>query len=154
MTVTWDCVEKLENKELINEFEQLINWQLPESFRAFITENNSCCPAQRTCFKTSDGEERVLRNIYDFNKGSVISIWDFCDFPEEDRRWFKEQYGGELNDYVAFADDVLGNSVCFDKNSGKVTLYDREADKMSIIADDFTAFLDKLYVSEEENTVD
>lgn len=151
--IKWDCIEKLTDEALISEFEQEIDWILPESYKKFVKENNSCRPEKRTCF-LADGNEAEMNNFYDFNKGSVISIWDFYDFPEEDRKWFKEQYGGELNDYVAFADDPVGNSVCFCKNDGSVTFYDRENDKMSAVAPDFTAFLTALYVRDTDETVD
>ena len=146
--VKWECVETLENEGLIEEFEQLIGWQLPESFKEFVKKYNSCKPSKTTLFKTCDGAVAELCNFYDFNKGSVISIWDFYDFPEEDRKWFKEQFGGELNDYIAFADDPAGNSVCFNKCNGEVTFYDRENDKMSVIATDFDGFINALYESE------
>ncbi len=148
MAVCWDCIEKLEDEALLGEFEQLIGWKLPESYKEFVKQNNSCKPYEPTFFETVDGERFELCNFYDFNKGSVISVWDFYDFPEEDRKWFKEQYGGELNDYIAFADDPAGNSICFNKQNGEVTFYDRENDKMSVIAENFDAFLNALFVSE------
>ena len=146
MSVCWDCIEKLEDEALLSEFEQLIGWDLPEEFKEFVKKYNSCKPQTSAYFKTDDDIEVELINFYDFNKGSVISIWDFYDFPEEDRKWFKEQYGGELNDYFAFADANLGNSICFNKQNGAVTFYDRENDKMSKVADDFGKFINSLYV--------
>ena len=146
MSVCWDCIEKLEDEALLSEFEQMVGWQLPEDFKEFVKKYNSCKPCKATAFKTEDGVEVELGNFYDFNKGSVISIWDFYDFPEEDRKWFKEQYGGELNDYIAFADATLGNSICFNKQNGEVTFYDRENDKMSAVAADFNGFINALYV--------
>ena len=151
--IKWDCIEKLNDERFIAEFEQEIGWVLPESYKVFVRENNSCQPEKRTCFSV-DGNEVELNHFYNLNKGSVISIWDFYDFPEEDRKWFKEQYGGELNDHIAFADDTDGNAVCFYKVDGSVTHYDRENDKMSTVAPDFAAFLAALYVHETDETVD
>ena len=42
--IKWDCIEKLHDERLIAEFEQEIGWVLPESYKAFVKENNSCQP--------------------------------------------------------------------------------------------------------------
>jgi hypothetical protein len=71
----------------------------------------------------------------------------YGDFNEEfslRKEWFKIIDRGELKGHVFFAQDDLGNFYSFSPENGSVHCVSRSEPKFSLIAGDFSAFLEEL----------
>ncbi len=155
MNVSFVDGELLESEALLKEFEELIQWELPDDFRDFVKKYNGAQTEGCVCFK-SELFETVFDTMLNFNRTTQpkMSIWEFYDFIDEHYDWYKKQkYDekyGELSDYFVFAVTVFGDNVCFNKKNGAVYHFDHESCELGKIADSFSEFLNSLYVDDDD----
>lgn len=130
----WKYVKTLETEDNIDEFECLVKYAFPESFRKCVTNYNGGRPSKRV-FDTDKRRERELKSFLSFNKEDRENVWKINE-------WNKSEL---LDRYIAFAIDNFGNLICFDANDDKVIFMDLEGVIIEDIADSFTDFLECLY---------
>lgn len=130
----WKYVKPLTSEELINEFECMVKYSLPNDFKACVMEHNGGRP-ERRAFDTDVSKERELKSFLSFNKEDKETIWKIHDWNHE-----------ELKDkYVAFAIDNFGNLICFDVCSNRIVFMNLDDMSIEGIADDFESFIRNLY---------
>lgn len=119
--------------DLINEVEKMVNYSFPEDYKNYIL-NLSSLKLERNLFKSSNGVEKVLRCLLSYDEDSKNNIMKF------------QTIDSELNgSIVPFGLLEFGDLLCFDKENNTVVMYDHELDKINMLANDFTGFLDMLY---------
>ena len=132
--MNWKYVKPLKSEDLISEFEKAQNIEFPESFKELVRINNGGRP-EKDIFDTDAAKERTIKSFLSFNKEDRETVWKIADWNED-----------VLKDaYVAFGIDNFGNLICFKKNDLSVVFLDTESINEEMIADDFSAFIDKLY---------
>lgn len=133
--MNWKYIKPLKNENAIKEFEETYNFVFPDSFKEIVKKNNGARP-EMDIYDTNLTKERTIKSLLSFNKDDKESIWKIAE-------WNK----GELNEkFIAFAIDHFGNLICFHINDGTIIFVDMENLKTEIIADDFSCFLNKLYI--------
>lgn len=130
----WKYVKPLTSEELMNEFECMVKYSLPNDFRVCVMEHNGGRPDRRA-FDTDVCKERELKSFLSFNKEDKETIWKIHD-------WNQEELGDR---YIAFAIDNFGNLICFDTDNNKVVFINLEDKSVELIANDFGTFLKCLY---------
>lgn len=130
----WKYVKSLKSEDLVNEFECLVKYSFPDSFRTCVIENNGGRPNKRT-FDTNVRRERELKSFLSFNKEDKETVWKI-----------QEWNTNELEDrYIAFGIDNFGNLICFDANNDHIIFINLEKGSIESIAHDFDSFLKGLY---------
>ncbi len=157
MRIQFKCYEKLEDKALLDEFEELIDWKLPKDFRRFVRKYNAAQMELNitygVCFRLND-QDCALDRFMNFNRSSedlgVNCIWEWYDFIDDDYEYFEEENlaekYGELCDYFAFAYTPSDCKICFNKKNGGVYYFDTDDCSLTKIADNFTKFVKGLYI--------
>lgn len=134
MKLTWYFSEPLESPDRIREFETAEAYIFPAAFVKCVKAHNGGYPSAGT-FDTEDTEERELKSLLSFNKDTENSIW-------EATARLREKFG---NRYLPFAEDDLGNPVCFAREDGAVFFVDLHAGREEWAAENFEDFLEGLY---------
>ena len=135
--MNWKYVKPLKSEDLISEFEKAHNIEFPESFIELVRINNGGRP-EKDIFDTDAAKERTIKSFLSFNKEDRETVWKIADWNED-----------VLKDaYVAFGIDNFGDLICFKKSDLSVIFLDTESVNEEMIADDFSAFIDKLYADQ------
>ena len=132
----WKYVKNLESADLISEFEELTKYILCDSFKECVVAYNGGRPSGMF-FDTNKNNARAIKTFLSFNKTDKENVWDAIKCDKE----------ALAERYIPFAVDYFGNSVCFDTENNEVVFIDHENTNVEIAADDFDAFLRKLYDS-------
>lgn len=152
MILEWDFVISLESENLIDEFEKLVKYKFPRSFRKCVKMNNAGYPSKEI-FVTAVEAERCIEHLLSFNRSDCCSIWDELEAYESNIK-VAEQYNdideskmlqNIIDNYVIFAEDPGGNQIAFKKIDDSVVYIDHENLEVEHIADSFDEFLDCLY---------
>lgn len=130
----WRYVKKLTSVNLIDEFEQLVEYKFCESFKKCVLINNGG-RLNKKCFLAEKSEERVLKSFLSFNKEDKENVWDMFEWIEKEIK----------KKYIPFAIDNFGNLVCFDKSNDKIVFVNNDNMSVQIVAETFDDFLKTLY---------
>ena len=135
--MNWKRVKPIKDENAIQEFESLVQYTFPDSFKACVALYNGGRP-EKTGFLTATKEEMLVKALFSFNKNDLEHIWLANEWAEEDEVEIRKQY-------VAFAGDDFGNSICFEKSTDNVVFLDHETLEVEFVAADFDAFLECLF---------
>jgi hypothetical protein len=135
---------KLIDDIVLNEFESLINNQLPIDYKLFVLPNN---PVELSSFIYTLSERKYyVDKFYSANKNDALNLFDIF----ENQSWYFDCK------YFPFAYDSGGWQfvICIEKgeNYGKVYFcrMDEELDKaLTLLADSFEEFINSLKASDE-----
>lgn len=127
-------VKLLKSEKLIDDYECQVKYVFNESFRKFVLKNNGGRPKKKI-FDTDKTKERELKTFLSFNHEDRETVWKLFEWNKEELK----------NRYIPFAIDNFGNLICFDGNNDKIVFINHENLSIEIIADNFDAFINKLY---------
>ncbi len=125
-------IKPLENKSLVNEFEDVCSHKFSESFAKFVLEKNGSRPSC-SVFYTKQNKERVMKSFLSFNKQDRETIWSIWDICKSDLK----------QKLIPFAIDNFGNLICFNEKNN-VVFWEHETIDIDFIANDFDEFLNNL----------
>ena len=132
--MNWKYVKALKSKNAIKEFEVAFKFEFPDSFKETVANYNGGRPEKDT-YDTDKTKERTIKSLLSFNKEDKETIWKIADWNNDELK----------DDFIAFAIDHFGNLICFSVSDKSIAFMDMETLKTETIANDFSAFLDKLY---------
>lgn len=135
-------LEKLdtEEKNIISEVENDINYQFPKDFKNFILGKRDL-HIKPNLFKVN-GQEKILRYINSFDKHSITYIGKIQNFDSK----YKDSI-------VPFAELEFGDNLCFDRKTNKIVIYNHEEDTIREVAENWNKFYSTLY-NKSENKYD
>lgn len=128
--IGWKYVKPLKSAELINDYERLTGYSLPQEFKNLIIESNGGRPERRV-FNTNAENEREIKSFLSFNADDKETVWQAYE-------WLKDKFG---NKYLAFAIDNFGNIICFDTDNGNVVFLNHEDLSAECISATFGDFI-------------
>ncbi len=130
----WKYIKNLKDNRLITEFENTVEYKLPESFVLCVMQNNGGRPAKK-CFLTDVKNERVIKSMLSFNREDRETVWMALD-------WFDKSF---YKRFVVFGIDDFGNVICFRKKDSAVFFIEHETDNIEYVSDSFEHFIESLY---------
>lgn len=133
--MNWKYVKALKSENAIKEFESTFKFEFPDSFKEVVANYNGGRP-EKDVYDTNKTKERTIKSLLSFNKDDKETIWKIAEWNKDELK----------SDFIAFAIDHFGNLVCFSVSDKSVIFMDMETLKTETIANDFSAFLDKLYM--------
>ena len=149
----WRYVKSLTDPGLIEAYEKHIRYRFPDEFKAFAAANNGGRPPKKKdlFYSFCAGRKcvRVFKALFSFNRDDPGSIWKIEGWQRE---WGRKE--GELDRYIAFANDPGGNMICFDKNDSKIVYInleycdEGESEMRETVADSFTELIGGLFSEE------
>ena len=119
-------------EEEINEVENELNYKFPEDFKNFILGNKDL-HIKPNLFKVNN-KEKVLRYICSFDKNSIIYIGKSQNFDSE----YKDSI-------IPFAVLEFGDTLCFDRETNVIVIYNHEEDSIEKVAKNWDEFYTILY---------
>jgi len=133
----------------LEDFEQIIQYRLPEDYRKYLLDFNGAEPINTVCsISDAEGETRIH---------SMLGIHDGPEYCRLESN-FGDDNSTRKTGLLTFSDDTFGNYFCIyllPKHYGGVYFYDHESsyaddiDTLIRIADSFDCFIESL-TSEEE----
>ena len=138
--MNWRSVKPLVSDNIIDEFEETINYRFPDSFREFVKINNGGQPSHKM-FNTKTVKERVFNNLLSFNKEDLNNVWRTNDWNGEMADWNNDK---RMEKYVTCAQDAFGNLICFDKTNDKIVFIDHEDLNIEPVSNSFERFIKSL----------
>lgn len=128
-------IEKLDSEilEYINNVEKEINYNFTEEYKNYLLNHSSLKP-KKNILGLSNGTEKLVRYFYSMEPNNKTYILKFQNFDSK----FKDKL-------VPFAELEFGDTLCFERESNKIVVYNHEADIIESIANDWTIFMNKLY---------
>ena len=150
-----DSGEKID-RVVLSELEKELNVKLPEDYKKFMIKNNGGTPAEDLAFdfldvSTNKKNSSIIQSFF--------VIYDEETYEDDDlKKSYRilQAYGATPSNMLPLGNDPGGNFICMcisGENYGKVFFADHELEDletgymvMSIIADSFSEFIDKLYV--------
>ena len=133
--MNWKYVKALKTENLIKEFEATFKFEFPVSFIDTVVNYNGGRP-EMDVYDTDKTKERTIKSLLSFNKEDKETIWKIAEWSKDELK----------DDYIAFAIDHFGNLLCFSVSDRSIVFMDMETLKTEMIANDFSTFIDKLYV--------
>ena len=113
--ITWMFIKPLASWASAEELFATHNVMLPASIVSFLVRNNGASPS-KSGFRTSDGKEQILNNLFDYNEGELCYVSIALDAV------------GEHPGLCPVGRDPFGNYICLDLCCGGVVFYDHEED--------------------------
>lgn len=128
-------IEKLDSEilEYINNVEKEINYNFTEEYKNYLLNHSSLKP-KKNILGLSNGTEKLVRYFYSMEPDSKTYILKFQNFDSK----LKDKL-------VPFAELEFGDTLCFERESNKIVVYNHEADTIENIADDWIIFIKELY---------
>lgn len=128
-------IEKLDSEilEYINNVEKEINYTFVEDYKKYILSNSNLKP-EKNILGLLNGNEKIVRYFYSMEPNSKTYILKFQNFDSELK-----------NKLIPFAELEFGDTLCFERESNKIVVYNHEADTIDIIANDWNKFIKELY---------
>lgn len=130
-------MNKEERKNIINEVENEINFHFPKDFKNFILAKIDL-HIKPNVFKVN-GQEKILRYINSLDKHSNIYIGKAQNFDSEHK-----------DSIVPFAELEFGDTLCFDRKTKKIVIYNHEEDNIREVAENWNEFYSTLYIIPED----
>lgn len=128
-------IEKLDSEILqyISNVEKEINYTFVEDYKKYLL-NNSVLKPEKNIVGLSNGNEKLVRYFYSMDPNSKTYILKFQSFDSK----LKDKI-------IPFAELEFGDTLCFERETNKIGIYNHEADTFDIIADDWNTFIKELY---------
>lgn len=127
----WLFPEPVQNMSILDMIQREFCITLPRSYIDGIEQFNGAYP-ECSRFMTKEGNERTVKCFLSVNQGDDDNIWDM-------------NLDAVTCDYVAFAMDDFGNSICFSKKDLSIWFWDHETEQAERVADGFDVFIASLY---------
>lgn len=128
-------IEKLDSGilEYINNVEKEINYTFVNKYKDYLLKHPSLKP-EKNILGLLNGTEKLVRYFYSIDPNSKTYILKFQSFDSE----LKDKL-------IPFAELEFGDTLCFERETNKIGIYNHEADTFDIIADDWNTFIKELY---------
>ncbi len=127
-------IEKLDSEILqyISNVEKEINYTFVEDYKKYLL-NNSMLKPEKNILGLSNGTEKLVRYFYSMDPNSKTYILKFQSFDSE----LKDKL-------VPFAELEFGDTLCFERETNRIIIYNHEIDTFDIVADNWNNFILKL----------
>lgn len=127
-------IEKLDSEilEYINNVEKEINYTFVEEYKNYLL-NHSSLKLEKKLLGLVNGNEKLVRHFYSMDPNSKIYILKFQSFDSELR-----------DRLVPFAELEFGDTLCFERKTNKIVVYNHETDTIDDIANNWDDFIEKL----------
>lgn len=119
--------------EYINNIEKEINYTFVNEYKDYLLKHPSLKP-EKNILGLLNGTEKLVRYFYSIDPNSKTYILKFQSFDSE----LKDKL-------IPFAELEFGDTLCFERETNKIGIYNHEADTFDIIADDWNTFIKELY---------
>lgn len=119
--------------EYISNVEKEINYTFSEEYKNYLLKHSILKP-DKNILGLSNGEEKIIRYFYSMDSNSKIYILKFQSFDSD----LKDKI-------IPFAELEFGDTLCFERETNKIGIYNNETDTFDIIADDWNTFIKELY---------
>ena len=128
-------IEKIDSEILgyINNVEKEINYTFSEEYKNYLLTHSVLKP-EKNILGLSNGDEKLVRYFYSMDSNNKIYILKFQNFDSV----LKDKI-------IPFAELEFGDTLCFERETNKIGIYNHEADTFDIIADDWNTFIKELY---------
>lgn len=119
--------------EYISYIEKEINYTFSEEYKNYLLKHSILKP-DKNILGLSNGEEKLIRYFYSMDSNSKIYILKF------------QSFNSDLKDkIIPFAELEFGDTLCFERETNKIGIYNNKTDTFDIIADDWNTFIKELY---------
>ena len=118
--ITWKYVKRLDNTELIDSFLEKHHVQLPDVLTSLIKENNGGRPSDKTII-TDSNREHVFKSLLSYNEHDLETVYSVYPDLFIDTQLFP------------VGSDAAGNFICYNRENGKICLYNHETDTVEDI---------------------
>lgn len=128
-------IQKLDFEILdyISNVEKEINYTFSEEYKEYLVKQSSLKP-EKNILGLSNGTEKLVRYFYSMDPNSKTYILKFQSFDSE----LKDKL-------VPFAELEFGDTLCFERESNKIVVYNHELDTIDVVANDWNNFIKELY---------
>ena len=128
-------IEKLDYEILqyIINVEKQVNYNFVEDYKNYLL-NHTVLKPEKNILELSNGVEKLVRYFYSMDPNSKTYILKFQSLDSE----FK-------NKLVPFGELEFGDTLCFERETNKIVVYNHENDTIDLIANDWNGFMAKLY---------
>jgi len=128
-------IEKLDYEILqyIINVEKQVNYNFVEDYKNYLLNHTELKP-EKNILELSNGVEKLVRYFYSMDPNSKTYILKFQGLDSE----FK-------NKLVPFGELEFGDTLCFERESNKIVVYNHENDTIDLVANDWNIFMAKLY---------
>lgn len=128
-------IEKLDSEtlEYISNVEKEINYTFSEEYKNYLLKLSSLKP-EKNVLGLSNGTEKLVRYFYSMDPNSKTYILKFQSFDSE----LKDKL-------VPFAELEFGDTLCFERETNKIVIYNHETDTIDVVANDWNNFIKELY---------
>lgn len=128
-------IEKLNSEilEYISNVEKKLNYTFKEEYKNYLLKH-SVLKLDKNILGLPTGEEKKVKCFYSMDPSSKTYILNFQSFDSE----LKDKI-------IPFAELEFGDTVCFERETNKIGIYNHETDNFNIIADDWNTFIKELY---------
>lgn len=114
----------------IKSIENVLNYVFPEDYKNYIIHNNNLADT----ILLFNGNEKVIRKLFSMTK--------------EDKYYYilnHQKFDSKLvNKIIPIALLEFGDTICFEKDTNNIVLYDRETDSISFVSNNWTNFIEML----------
>lgn len=134
-------IEKLDSEilEYISNVEKEINYTFAEEYKKYLLKHSSLKP-EKNVLGLSNGTEKLVRYFYSMEPNSKTYILKF------------QNIDSELKDkLVPFAELEFGDTLCFERGTNKIVVYNHETDTFDVVANDWNIFVKKLCKDNDKN---
>lgn len=128
-------IEELDSEtlEYINKVEKEINYTFVEEYKDYLLKHSSLKP-EKNILGLLNGIEKLVRYFYSMDPNSKTYILKFQSFDSE----LKDKL-------VPFAELEFGDTLCFERETNKIVIYNHETDTIDVVANDWNNFIKELY---------
>ena len=128
-------LEKLNSEilEFIYNVEKEINYTFVEDYKNHLLKHTSLKP-EKNILGLANGTEKLVRYFYSMDPNSKTYILKFQNFDSE----LKDKL-------VPFAELEFGDTLCFERETNKIVIYNHETDTIDVVANDWNNFIKELY---------
>ena len=119
--------------EYIRNVEKEINYIFSKEYKNYLLKHSVLKP-DKNILGLSNGEEKLIRYFYSMDHNSKIYILKFQSFDSD----LKDKI-------IPFAELEFGDTLCFERETNKIGIYNPESDTFDIIAGDWNTFIKELY---------
>ncbi len=128
-------LEKLNSEilEFICNVEKEINYIFVEDYKNYLLKHTSLKP-EKNILGLANGTEKLVRYFYSMDPYSKTYILKFQNFDSE----LKDKL-------VPFAELEFGDTLCFERETNKIVIYNHETDTIDVVANDWNSFIKELY---------
>lgn len=128
-------LEKLNSEilEFIYNVEKEINYTFVEDYKNHLLKHTSLKP-EKNILGLANGTEKLVRYFYSMDPNSKTYILKFQNFDSE----LKDKF-------VPFAELEFGDTLCFERKTNKIVIYNHETDTIDVVANDWNNFIKELY---------